>query len=87
MASIRKEACEGQIVMRHVVTMKVSLRVTADGHEVRVPMIFLVWQKSQCATAALSMKTTIKSNLAVSLIMIKLLIHIQYLSNRAGAIT
>ena len=38
--------------MRHVVTTKVSLRVTTGGHEVRIPMLGLVWQKSMCAVAA-----------------------------------
>ena len=61
MTSIWNEVLERRIAMRHVVTTKVSLRVTAGGHEVRIPMLGLVWQESMCAVAAMSKKTTVES--------------------------
>ena len=43
--------------------MKVSLRVTAYGREVMIPILGLVWQESMCAVAAaMSRKTNLKSD-------------------------
>ena len=42
--------------------LKVSLRVTACGREVIMPILGLVWQESMCAVAAMSRKTNVKSD-------------------------
>ena len=42
--------------------LKVSLRVTACGREVIMPILGLVWQESMRAVAAMSKKTTVKSD-------------------------
>ena len=47
---------------RQAVTTKVSQRVTACGREVIMPILGLVWQEFMCAVAAMSRKTTVKSD-------------------------
>ena len=53
---------ECKISMKQAVTTKVSPRVTACGREVMMPILGLVWQESVCAVAAMSRKTTVKSD-------------------------
>ena len=47
---------------RQAVTTKVSQRVTACEREVIMPILGLVWQEFMCAAAAMSRKTTVKSD-------------------------
>ena len=63
MKSIRKEAHEWKISTRHAVTSKaLTLRVTACGRKVMMSILGLVWQESMRAVAAMSKKTTVKSD-------------------------